>query len=188
MVLDPTRHPVGATDPEIAIPSPAPYESPADRLGPQTRLGRPCLLVASSGGHLLQLHRIAESLPEVNRKWVTFKAPDAESLLENEDVTYAFSPTNRSIPNLLRNLRLAWRMVWRERPAVIISTGAGVAVPFCWIGRLLGARIIFVDSLTRVKGPSLSGRLVMPFTHRYLVQWEELAERHPKAEYFGGVM
>jgi beta-1,4-N-acetylglucosaminyltransferase len=149
---------------------------------------RSCLLVASSGGHLLQLHRIAGSLPDVQRTWVTFRAPDAVSLLAQEEVVFAFSPTNRHLRNLMRNLGLAWTLIEKERPRIVISTGAGVGVPFCWIGRLFGARIIFVDSLTRVTGPSLSGRLVAPIAHRYLVQWEELASRHRKAEYFGGVI
>ena len=48
------------------------------------------------------------------------------------------------------------------RPAVIVTTGAGVAVPFAWIGRLLGARVVYVESLTRIEAPSLSYRLIRP--------------------------
>jgi beta-1,4-N-acetylglucosaminyltransferase len=149
---------------------------------------RSCLLVASSGGHLLQLHRIAGALDNVPRVWVTFSSPDADSLLAGERVVTAYSPTNRNLKNLIRNSWLAWTLVRRERPAVIISTGAGVGVPFCWAGRLLGSRVIFVDSLTRVTGPSLSGRLVMPIAHRYLVQWDTLAKQCRKAEYVGRVV
>lgn len=109
-------------------------------------------------------------------------------MLAGERVTYAFHPTNRSLRNLLRNMLLAVRLVHRLRPAIIVSTGAGVGVPFCWIGRLGGVRVIFVESFTRIAEPSLSGRLVQPVAHRYLVQWEPLAERCTKAEHLGSVL
>ena len=149
--------------------------------------GRTCLLVASSGGHLLQLHRISRHLGDVERHWVTFETPDAISMLADERVTYAFHPTNRNIGNLLRNLRLARRLMRDLRPAIVVSTGAGVGVPFCWLGRLYGVRVIFVDSFTRIEGPSLSGRLVQPVAHRYFVQWPSLSG-YGKAEYLGSVL
>ena len=70
---------------------------------------------------------------------MTFDKSDARSLLRGERVIHAFGPTNRNIPNLLRNLRLAWRGAARASARrAILTTGAGVAVPFAWIGRLLG--------------------------------------------------
>ena len=136
----------------------------------------------------MQLHRISRHLGEVDRHWVTFETPDAVSMLAGERVTYAFHPTNRNIKNLLRNLRLAAGLIRQLRPGIIISTGAGVGVPFCWLGRLCGIRVIFVESLTRIDGPSLSGRLVQPIADRYFVQWPSLAERCPKGEYLGSVL
>src|SRR3954469_15157673 len=111
---------------------------------------RPVLLVASNGGHLLQLTRLQHVWPRERRVWVTFDKPDSRSLLAGEDVVYAFHPTNRNIPNLLRNLWLALRLLWKLRPAAVVSTGAGVAVPFCYIGRLLGARIVYIESFSRI--------------------------------------
>ena len=96
------------------------------------------LLVCSSGGHLLQLHELRAAWEPFPRAWVTFDKSDARSLLREERVIHAFGPTNRNIPNLLRNLRLAWRVIRPERPAAILTTGAGVAVPFAWIGRCTG--------------------------------------------------
>jgi beta-1,4-N-acetylglucosaminyltransferase len=146
-----------------------------------------CLLVASSGGHLLELVELVGHWPPVTRHWVTFDRPDARSLLLDEDVTYAFHPTNRNVKNLLRNGLLALKLLWRLRPEAVVTTGAGVAVPFCYLGRLFGARVIYVESLARVSRPSLTGRLVHPIVHVFYVQWPELAKRLPKAEYHGAM-
>jgi len=145
------------------------------------------LLVASSGGHLLQLWQLRDLWPASQRHWVTFDRPDARSLLADENVTYAFHPTNRNIPNLLRNLRLSVQVGRELRPRAVITTGAGVALPFCLVGRLLGARIVFIESLTRIHRPSLTARLVHPWAHDFFVQWPELKGRFRKARYEGTV-
>lgn len=100
------------------------------------------LLVCSSGGHLLQLHALEPAWRDFSRVWITFDKSDARSLLRDEQVVFAHGPTNRSLKNLVRNLWLAWRVVARIRPAVVLTTGAGVAVPFAWVGRLRGARVV----------------------------------------------
>jgi len=78
--------------------------------------------------------------------------------------------------------------VRRMRPLVFVTTGAGVAVPFVWIGRLFGARVVYVETLARVEGPSLSFRLVAPLVSRVYVQWPELLRAIPKARYSGTVV
>ena len=145
------------------------------------------LLVCSTGGHLLQLVALESAWSGFSRVWVTFDKSDARSLLRDEQVLYAYGPTNRSIKNLLRNLGVAWRTVRRVRPEVVLTTGAGIAVPFAWVGRLYGARVVYVESLTRITGPSLSYRLIRPIADRRYVQWEELHEALPGTRYAGTV-
>jgi beta-1,4-N-acetylglucosaminyltransferase len=145
------------------------------------------MLVCSSGGHLLQLVALRESWQGFSRAWVTFDKSDTRSLLENERVFFAHGPTNRSIKNLLRNLVLAWRVVGGVRPKVLVTTGAGVAVPFAWIARLRGAKVVYVESLSRIDGPSLSYRLIAPIAERRYVQWPELAQALPRTRFVGNV-
>lgn len=145
------------------------------------------LLVCSTGGHLLQLVALRESWEPFERAWVTFDKSDARSLLRGERVFYAHGPTNRSIKNLLRNLVVAWRLVGKLRPRAVLTTGAGVAVPFAWIARLRGARVVYVESLARIEGPSLTYRLIAPIAARRYVQWPELAEALPRARFAGNV-
>lgn len=145
------------------------------------------LLVCSTGGHLLQLVALESAWSGFSRVWVTFDKSDARSLLRDERVQYAYGPTNRSVKNLLRNLVVAWRTVRRVRPEVVLTTGAGIAVPFAWVGRLFGARVVYVESLTRINAPSLSYRLIRPIADRRYVQWEELHEALPGTRYAGTV-
>jgi len=145
-------------------------------------------LVASSGGHLMQLVRLRSAWEGHERFWVTFKKEDAKTLLEGERVVWAYHPTNRHAPNLLRNLVLAWRILRKEKPDAVISTGAGVGVPFLWLGRLLGIRTVFIDSLTRIQDLSLSGKLVYPVVDRFFVQWPELSLRYRRGVFGGRVL
>lgn len=130
------------------------------------------LLVASSGGHLRQLFWMRPFWEAHERVWVTFDTPDAAALLAGETVVHAHHPTNRSLPALARNLALARRVLARERPALVLSTGAGVGVPFLWLARTFGARAVFVEVYDRVDAPSLTGRLVAPFVDTIGVQRE----------------
>jgi beta-1,4-N-acetylglucosaminyltransferase len=146
---------------------------------------RPLLLVCSSGGHLLQLVGLAEAFSAFPRLWVTFDKPDARALLAGERVLHAFGPTNRNVPNLLRNLRLALGVLRRERPRAIVSTGAGVAVPFAWLGKMMGIPVVYIESVTRITSLSLSGRMIKPVASDLFVQWPELAATVPGARYEG---
>ncbi len=129
--------------------------------------------------------QLKDELSSDERVWVTFPTTDATSLLQGERVWFAHHPTNRNIPNLLRNLVLAVRLLAQLRPRAIVTTGAGVAVPFCYIGRLFGARVIFIESFSRITRPSLTARLVHPIAHDFFVQWPELQSRFRKARYEG---
>jgi UDP-N-acetylglucosamine:LPS N-acetylglucosamine transferase len=145
------------------------------------------LLVCSSGGHLLQLVSLSAAWEDLSTAWVSFDKSDVRSLLAGERVIAAHGPTNRNIPNLIRNLRLAQKVVHRLRPRVIVTTGAGVAVPFAWLGRLSGARVVYVESFTRIDTISLSCRLIRPVADRVYVQWPEAKPLVRGARYVGNV-
>lgn len=118
--------------------------------------------------------------------WATLPGSDVEHILEGQDVALGHGPTNRNLPNLLRNLRFAPRVLRAKRPDLILSTGAGLAVPFFLIGRLMGVRLVYVESLTRTEGMSLSGRLVAPLAHEVFVQWPGAVRG--KAHYVGSIL
>ena len=88
---------------------------------------------------------------DLDRTWVTLRSTDVEYLLKSEDVIFGHGPTPRNLGNFFRNLRLAWRVLREHDPEVIVSTGAGLALPFFILGRLRGRRLVYVESVTRVE-------------------------------------
>ena len=88
----------------------------------------------------------------------------------------------------LRNFSLAWRLHGRINPSVVLTTGAATAVPFAWVGRLRGAKVVYVESLSRIDEPSLSLRLIAPVADRIYVQWPDLVGRVRRARYVGTVL
>jgi beta-1,4-N-acetylglucosaminyltransferase len=145
-------------------------------------------LVGSSGGHLVQLLAVRDAWADHDRFWVTFRTPDAESALRGERVYWCHHPTNRNLPNLVRNTFLAWRILRRERPSHMMSTGAAVAVPFFYLGRLFRARTIYLEVFDRIDSATLTGRLVGPVTDHFLVQWPEQLAAYPRASVNGPVL
>ena len=121
------------------------------------------------------------------RFWVTFDKEDARGLLEGEKVYPCYYPTNRNLLNLFRNTAVAWRVLRKERPDLLISSGAAVAVPFFYLGKMLGMKVIYIEIYDRIDKPTLTGKLVYPIADCFIVQWEELKKVYPKAVNLGSV-
>jgi beta-1,4-N-acetylglucosaminyltransferase len=145
-------------------------------------------MICSSGGHLLLLHLLKDFWSKYDRFWVTFKKEDAVSLLEGERVYWAFFPTNRNYFNLFRNTFTALKVLFKEKPDIIISTGAGAAIPFFFIGKLLRKKLVFIEAYERIATPSLTGRLVYPITDAFILQWEEQKKFYPKGIVLGQLL
>jgi beta-1,4-N-acetylglucosaminyltransferase len=144
------------------------------------------LLVADPGGHLFELAGLRDVWSRFSRAWVTVRASDVDTLLVDERVIFAHGPTRRSLMNLVRNSLLAVGIVRRLRPAVVMTTGAALSVPFAWAGRLYGARVVYIECSGRV-GISVTGRLIAPVADRLYVQWPEVVPQVSKARYAGTI-
>ena len=145
------------------------------------------LLVCSAGGHLQQMLALESAWRDCDRTWVSLRAPDTEHLLTNERVVWAYGPTNRSPLKLVRNTVVAWRVLQRVDPDAVLSTGAALAVPFLTLARLTGRRAVYVESFTRTRSLSVSGRMVQPFATSFFVQWPTTA-RGRRARYVGSIL
>lgn len=144
--------------------------------------------MCSSGGHLAQLLRLRPWWSRHERLWVTFDTPDAVALLADEPVLWAHHPTTRNLPNALRNLRLAFRTLGRERPDVVVSDGAGVAFPFFLAAKWYRARTVYVEVYDRIDSRTLTARLCRPITDLFCVQWEEQRRLYPRARLIGTLL
>lgn len=145
-------------------------------------------LTSSAGGHLSQLLRLAESWKGYETFSITTTNVVREKL-RKFGKTHTVGECNRK--HLLRVLIVLMRcikIVLCERPDVVISTGAAVGCIVCFLSKLLGAKVVWVDSITNVDRISLSGRMVRRIANLFLVQWPELVERYNNAEYVGAVI
>lgn len=141
--------------------APAPHAAPTDcdtllGIAPGSRL----LLVASTGGHLTQLAKIAARVEaSVDSTWVTFDSPQSRSLLARySDVHFVRYVAPRDVRGILRTIRTVVAIARRGQYAAAMSTGAGVALALAFLPRRM--RRIYVESVSRVEGPSATGRLL----------------------------
>jgi UDP-N-acetylglucosamine:LPS N-acetylglucosamine transferase len=135
-------------------------------------------IVSSCGGHLTEVRALAAAYARHEHFYVL----DDFVLLPPEMVgrTYFITHSERDWKFFL-NLWEAFCILRRERPRVLLSTGAGLAVPFALIGRLLfGCRVIFIETITRVRAPSLTGRIMYRLAHDFFYQWPGLARHFPR--------
>lgn len=144
-------------------------------------------LVGSSGGHLTHLYMLKPFWKDKERFWVTFDKEDARSLLQGEKMIPCYFPTNRNLKALLINTKLAWKTLRKERPDLIVSSGAAVAVPFFYFGKLFGAKTIYIEVFDRIDKPTMTGKMVYPVTDKFIAEWEEMKQVYPKAINLGSI-
>lgn len=146
------------------------------------------LFVASTGGHLAQLVQLSSWWEQHQRTWVTFDKTDARSVLDGEHVIHAHHPTTRHLGNATRNAVLAHAVLADVRPDAVISTGAGVALPFFVLARARRIPTLYLEVYDRVDSTTLTGRLCRPFSTAFCVQWPEQLPLYPGSERTGMVL
>ncbi len=142
-------------------------------------------LACSAGGHLTELSQLEEVYRDYETFTVTFKREDTAGLPGK--VYYLLDP-KRSPQKILVNFFEALRVVLKERPDVVMTTGAGVVVPLCIISKMLGSKIIYIESFARINSKSLSGVMLYPFADLFFVQWEQLLDKYGSRAQYGGTV
>lgn len=144
-------------------------------------------IVCSSGGHLTHMWMLKDIWDKHERTWVTFDKVDANSLLKDEKKYWCYYPTNRNIPNLIRNTFLAIKVLIKEKPDVIMSSGAAIAIPFFLLGKILRKKLVYVEVFDRIDKPTVSGKFCHMLADKFIVQWEEQLKVYPKAINLGSI-
>ena len=145
-------------------------------------------IACSPGGHLVEAEQLAQVYEKYEHFYFTFSGGVAEELKKTSRV--------RDIPNIVRRNPLSWvigavlsgYIAILERPDVVISTGAGIVVFFCLFAKLLGAKLVFIESMARIEQPTLTARFLYPFADLFIVQWPELLKFFPRAEFLGRLL
>lgn len=144
---------------------------------------------ASSGGHWEELMCLRPVFEKHDVFFVTEEGGQASDC--EFDNMYVVPQINRRekkfIFKFLSLFAKASKIMKKERPDAIVTTGALVTYPLCVCAKLRGAKIIYIESFARVNNKSLTGKLIYPIADLFLVQWETMLECYPKAKYVGGI-
>lgn len=136
-------------------------------------------LVSSAGGHLSEALKIGENV--IGEKfYVTFYSPHLGETLDGKEYQVVMDP-RRNPARFVINFLQAFSILIKKRPDVIISTGAGVTLSFCLIGKILGSKIIYVECGCRITRPSIAARLIYPLSDLFIVRWKPLMKYFSRA-------
>ena len=143
------------------------------------RFKRDMCIVCSAGGHLSEA---LASISEVNADIyiVTKQDEHVADRLKDYDVCYVNDPHTNLwgfVVNGFRSLSL----FIMHRPKIVLSTGSGIALATCMLGKLFGSKIIYIESGSRVVEPSKTGRFMYRYADIFYVQWEPMLKHYPNA-------
>lgn len=145
---------------------------------------------SSGGGHLDELNQLTNVVLKYD---IFYVIPYSKVSSENEKMRkYFIKDIKREFHisffcGIIQNLLKSWWILKRERPDVVISTGALAALPICLICKMYNTKLIFIESLAKKNSPSKTGKLVYKFADKFIIQWEELKKFYPNAIYGGWI-
>jgi beta-1,4-N-acetylglucosaminyltransferase len=147
------------------------------------------LIVSSTGGHLNEVLQLKKLYAAYECMIVTEDISINKTILKGYNYKFVRNNgKNRDFTfwrKLIINFFIAFKILMTYKPDAIISAGSHTAVPFCYIGKLLGCKIIFILSFSRIKSKAMSANLIYPIADLFFVQWEEMKQFYKKAIYVG---
>lgn len=151
------------------------------------------LFISSTGGHLNELMQLSPLFDKYNYHIITEKDKSTQNLKEkyNKKISYLKYGSRKKIITypfvFLFNCFKSLYYYIKIRPKYIVTTGTHTAVPICYLGKLFGSKIIFIETFANIDTKTLSGKLVYPIANLFIVQWEEMTKLYPKAVYGGSI-
>lgn len=151
------------------------------------------LFIASTGGHFSELMQLSKMFDKYDYHIITEKTKTNVNLVEKHPgrVNYLiYGSKDHLLSYLFKFTANCFKSVYlyfKIRPKAIITTGTHTAVPICYLGKIFGSKIIFIETFANRETKTLSGKLVYPIADIFLVQWEEMLKLYPKAIYKGGI-
>ena len=151
------------------------------------------IFISSTGGHFSELMMLKPIFENYDYHLITEKTASTISLKEEykermhylvygtrvKRITYFFKTTWNTIKSLGLFIKI--------RPKAIVTTGTHTAMPMCIIGKLLGAKIVFIETYANVFTPTGSGKFIYKFADEFIVQWEDMLQVYPEATCLGGI-
>lgn len=170
-----------------------------------SKLNNIVMFACNQGGHFSQMMALKTLFGEYESVLVTDNVHASKdrtpALKEIGSIEYAMSMANKRtqlktegkeeksrLQSLLSYISLfsECRKIWRKyRPSVIITTGSNIAVGLFIYGWLKGSKLIFIETRAMVYSKTVTGRIVGKVADKIFVQWPEMKQIYPNAEYCG---
>jgi UDP-N-acetylglucosamine:LPS N-acetylglucosamine transferase len=143
-------------------------------------------LVCSHGGHLTEILQLERVLKRYNHFFITYRSRRTHSLTAQK---YLTDNIGYNVYFFIRTLFFVFSILKKEKPHVVISTGAEIAIPTFFISKFFRIRTIFIETWCRVENPTLTGRILYFVSDVFLVQWKSLLSKYGrKAKWCGAVI
>ena len=155
------------------------------------KLRKKVCLISSSGGHLEQIKQLTEVINRYECFFVVPRTKATETMKQKKYIVSDLVRTNK-FALLIRMMKMMIEQLiifLKEKPDVIITTGAAVAIPMCVIGKIFRKKVIYIESFARIYTPNKTGMFIYKYklADLFIVQWEELKKYYPKAVYGGWI-
>ncbi|WP_299093710.1 PssD/Cps14F family polysaccharide biosynthesis glycosyltransferase [uncultured Metabacillus sp.] len=146
-------------------------------------------LISSSGGHLEQIKQLKEVMDRYDCFYVVTRTKATEAMKQKKYIVSDLVRTNKfiSVMRMAKMMIEQLSIFLKEKPDVIITTGAAVAIPMCIIGKVFKKKVIYIESFARINTPNKTGMLIYKIADLFIIQWEELENYYPKAVYGGWI-
>ncbi|GAB6168201.1 UDP-N-acetylglucosamine--LPS N-acetylglucosamine transferase [Clostridium carnis] len=145
--------------------------------------------IASTGGHFEQLMMLKPIMDKYDSFIITEKT--LYKSIKDKRKTYYLKQVNREektwVFKMIINTINSLKIYIKEKPDIVISTGALATIPICIIAKVFRKKLIFIESFAKITTPTLTGKLLYKFADQFYVQWEEMLKVYPKAIYKGGI-
>ncbi len=151
------------------------------------------LFISSTGGHLKELLQLESLFDKFDYKIITERTDSNIKLKDKYGKRISFLIYGSKdhifsyLFKLFANCFISLYRFIQFRPKYIITTGTHTAGPMCYIGKIFGSKIIYIETFANSSTKTLSGRLIYPIADLFVVQWKSMLKLYLKAKYFGGV-
>ena len=151
------------------------------------------LFISSTGGHLNELLQLSPLFEKYDYHIITEKDKTNEYLQDKYEDKVSYLPygtRSHMITYIIKYLYLIIKtffLYFKIRPKVIVTTGTHTAGPMCYLGKIFGSKIIYIETYANINKKTATGRLIYPIADLFIVQWEEMLNIYPKAIYGGQI-
>jgi len=144
-------------------------------------------IVASAGGHLTEILQIKKAFENYEHFFVTFYREDIKDKLKGKKIYFICDPKRNPI-KFFKNFVQSLKIFLKEKPNVVISTGAGMALAMLFIAKIFRKKIIYIESMASVFRPSFTGKIAYYIADLFIIQWKHLKKYYPRAIYCGALI